>query len=182
MSFVTPWTGSLEEGVYEVEMPSNVLVGPDTYNFLQWDDGTTSPVKTINLTSDLLIQAIYELAIPPPPAKGILNIHTFLDDTEIVATLLIIETSESFTTPIMLEMPPGHYTLRAKHLTYEQDRIIEVIEGQTIRVDFIFQTTPIPSVALPIIMIGAGLTMNNPLIGIPILLTGAGLYYLQRRG
>jgi len=42
--------------------------------------------------------------------------------------------------------------------------------------------TPTPSVALPVIMIGAGLTMNNPLIGIPILLTGAGLYYLQRRG
>ena len=42
--------------------------------------------------------------------------------------------------------------------------------------------TPTPSVALPIIMIGAGLTMNNPLIGIPILLTGAGIYYLQRRG
>ena len=42
--------------------------------------------------------------------------------------------------------------------------------------------TPKPSVALPVIMIGAGLTMNNPLIGIPILLTGAGIYYLQRRG
>jgi len=41
---------------------------------------------------------------------------------------------------------------------------------------------PTPSVALPVIMIGAGLTMHNPVIGIPILIAGAGIYYLQRRG
>lgn len=163
---VTDFSAVLDEREYTIVMPLNVQpggVGTDIYNFLQWNDGTTNPVKTINLISDLVLQAIYGLATPPNPAKGRLNIHAFMNDVEIGATLLIIETSESFVTPAMLEMSPGQYTLKSKYLTYEQVKTVEVIEGQTLRVDFNFQTAPtLPQAPWIPIAIGTGLILISP--------------------
>jgi hypothetical protein len=61
---VTPWTGTLDEGTYKITMPQQVQVGSDIYNFKQWEDGSTNPVRTISLTSDMTVTATYELQVP----------------------------------------------------------------------------------------------------------------------
>ena len=61
---VTPWTGELDEGTYRVTMPSQVQVGSDVYNFKQWEDGSTNPTRTVNLSSDITITATYEKVVP----------------------------------------------------------------------------------------------------------------------
>jgi hypothetical protein len=58
---VTPWTGTLDEGTYKITMPQQVQVGSNVYNFKQWEDGSTNPVRTINLTADTTITAYYAL-------------------------------------------------------------------------------------------------------------------------
>ncbi len=62
-SYTTNATVQLEDGTYTVAMPSPWTVGPDQYNFLEWEDHTTNPVRTISLTSDMTIIAIYELQV-----------------------------------------------------------------------------------------------------------------------
>lgn len=64
---ITPWTGSLEEGTYQVTIPESVIVGNDTYAFNRWEDGTTTLSRTISLTTDITIVAYYEKVIVPPP-------------------------------------------------------------------------------------------------------------------
>lgn len=60
----TPWTGSLSEGTYIVEMPYTVPIGSELWRFVQWEDGSTDPVRTIALFVDTTIEATYEL-VPP---------------------------------------------------------------------------------------------------------------------
>jgi hypothetical protein len=55
----TPYTLTLEEGTYRVTVPPSVVVDNVTYNFKQWEDGSTNPERIINLTSDMTITAYY---------------------------------------------------------------------------------------------------------------------------
>jgi len=64
MSYVTPWSEPLEEGAYVIEMPASVQVGIETYNFKQWEDGSTNPKRTINLFAEMSLFATYELGPP----------------------------------------------------------------------------------------------------------------------
>jgi len=133
MSYVTPWSGSLEEGPYKVEMPSNVIVGSDTCNFAQWEDGSTNPIRAVSLTSDLALFATYQLQVITA-----IEAHAFMDSVEVNAEGIIVETGEEFITPATVEVLPGSYTVR---LTYE-GKIVEfgpdevvVAEGETVRID-----------------------------------------------
>ena len=76
----TPYSAELEEGTYTVTVPAQVTVDGQLYNFVSWEDGSTNPSRTINLTTDLSIIATYELAPAPPthlltvdsePIKGV---------------------------------------------------------------------------------------------------------------
>lgn len=60
----TPFLGQLEEGDYEISVPSIVTDMSDTYNFVQWNDGVTNPNRTISLDRDVSLVAIYVLAEP----------------------------------------------------------------------------------------------------------------------
>jgi hypothetical protein len=64
--YQTPFLGELEEGVYKVTVPLSIVSESDTYNFKQWEDGTTNPVRTITLNQNIAITATYELYTPPP--------------------------------------------------------------------------------------------------------------------
>jgi hypothetical protein len=76
---ITPWSGQLDEGTYRVTMPQQVQVGSDVYNFKQWEDGSTNPVRTIDLTSDTTITATYVLQAPPiSPVPVLLFLLTVL--------------------------------------------------------------------------------------------------------
>jgi hypothetical protein len=60
----TPWTAELEEGLYTITMPAEATVNTSKYTFKNWEDGSTNPVRTVNLTADTVITAYYELAPP----------------------------------------------------------------------------------------------------------------------
>ena len=66
-SHVTPFSAILDEGSHTVVMPSMTTIGGTTYNFFNWEDGSTDPTRTIDLTADMTITANYEAAPPPPP-------------------------------------------------------------------------------------------------------------------
>lgn len=64
-SHTTPYTETLVEGSHTITMPQTVTIDSTTYTFKQWEDGSTSLTRTINLTSDLSITATYEAGAPP---------------------------------------------------------------------------------------------------------------------
>lgn len=59
MSYTTPAELTLDEGIYEVTVPQTFSIGGVQYNFVAWSTGETSLTKTVNLTSDITISAIY---------------------------------------------------------------------------------------------------------------------------
>lgn len=164
MSYVTPFSSLLDEGVYEIEMPSNVVVGADTYNFVQWEDASTNPVRTVNLVSDMALSSIYEV-VTPPPLKGYVQVHAFVDGVEVAAEGLIVETGFTFVTPATIEAIPGSYTVRLTAGAVTKDYVVDIVDGQTIRLDG--QLTPPTSPGV------SGLLL--PLAGVAlILLKGKG--------
>lgn len=144
----------LMEGGHAVSLPSNVVVGSNTYNFGLWEDGSSNPQRILNLTTDTTLTASYVL-MQPPPLKGRLEVHAFLDSTEIVADGLIVETGQTFQTPAALDMNPGTYAMRITVSGKTSEQWATVTESQTVRLDFQFITAPIPSLN-PLIVLGAG--------------------------
>jgi len=74
----TPWTGSLEERTCNVAMPFSITINGTTYNFKRWEEGSTSPIRTISLNADMTITAYYEaiskthiLSVSSSPITGI---------------------------------------------------------------------------------------------------------------
>ena len=132
---------TLPEGGHSVSCPSNILVGSDTYNFSQWEDGSTNPQRMITLVADATIITNYVL-VPPPPEKGRLEVHAFLDGNEITANGLIVETGQTFQTPTALDLNPGTYTVRVTADTKTSDQWATITENQTVRLDFSFFTPP----------------------------------------
>jgi len=61
-AYTTNATVELEEGSYTVAMPSAWMVGTDQYDFVEWENGSTNPVRVVSLTADTTITATYELA------------------------------------------------------------------------------------------------------------------------
>jgi hypothetical protein len=53
-------------------MPSIVTKGETTYKFVNWEDGNTSTIRTLTITNDMSITAMYEAVPAPPP-----GIHIF---------------------------------------------------------------------------------------------------------
>ena len=154
MSFVTPWTGSLEEGVYEVEMPSNVLVGADTWNFVQWEDGSTNPLRTINLISDMNLNADFKLQ-----AITAIEIHAFEDSVEVTADGLIMETGFTFQTPATIDVAPETYTIKLTYKGVTKEYSANPVEGETIRIDGQFALpTPTSPLNLGATILMGGLT------------------------
>jgi len=61
----TRYSQTLQEGIYTIVMPTIF----NSYSFKQWEDGPTDPTRTINLTADTTMKAMYAVvAAPPTPA------------------------------------------------------------------------------------------------------------------
>jgi len=56
---VTPWSKSVVERTYTLNMPLKISTETALYCFDHWEDGSTNPSRTINLTTDLTITAYY---------------------------------------------------------------------------------------------------------------------------
>jgi hypothetical protein len=160
----TPYTVELGSGTYVLVMP-NVL--PGNYVFRQWEDGSTNPARAINLAADSQVLAYYEYS-PPPPGKGVIDVHARLDGVEVIAPVEITGVG-TYSTPFTLEINPANYELKCTILKQTQAKTVTVASGQTMRVDFDFKTTPISP--LPKVL---------PILA-PILIGGVSLS-LQRRG
>lgn len=65
-SHVTPFSTTLSEGSHTVVMPLTITIAGTTYNFANWEDGSTNLTRTINLITDMTVTAYYE-AVPLPP-------------------------------------------------------------------------------------------------------------------
>lgn len=71
----TPWDSvaqgtTLEAGTYQISVPPSILVGATTYNFLQWEDGSTANPRTFDLSVDRIISATYSASVPPLTASA----------------------------------------------------------------------------------------------------------------
>jgi len=71
----TNWSSLLLGGDYIVAMPSTWMVGSDKYNFGHWEDASTNPVRTVDLTSNMTVNAtyvpIYSLTVESTPISNI---------------------------------------------------------------------------------------------------------------
>ena len=50
-SVVTPFERPVKTGTYTIEMPASLMVGVDKYLFLQWEDGSVNPTRTVTIGS-----------------------------------------------------------------------------------------------------------------------------------
>ena len=57
----TPYSERLLEGEHVASMPGTVSIGSKNYSFARWEDGITTPTRTINLVHDIALTAIYLL-------------------------------------------------------------------------------------------------------------------------
>lgn len=159
LSLETSWTGTIEERIWEVEMESNVLIGSDTHNFVQWENGSTNPIRSVNLLQDSIINATYQLATLPPPLKGTINVNAFVASSPVIADILIVETTQQLQTPISILVDPGFYTIEATFNQITKFETLNINEGETLRVDFDFTPAPISPSSLLIPALIAGVIL-----------------------
>ena len=69
MSLATPWSGDLEEGVYEIVFSEVFMAGGVDYGFVMWENGSTDPVRNVDLRSGLTVSCEYAAPVMPyiPP-------------------------------------------------------------------------------------------------------------------
>ena len=128
---------SLQPGDHTIVVPSNAVSGSDIYNFKQWDDGLTNPIRTVHLTeATTVIGCTYQTQVTPP-ATGNLEIHAFLDTVETMVPYEIVGAS-SGNTPATVMLDVGQYTVNVTCESQTQTQVATVVDGQTIRLDFRF--------------------------------------------
>lgn len=150
----------LEGSNHVVVPPSNVAVGSDIYTFVSWENGSTSPQRTITVLSDMILSFTVQLQVTPPE-QGTLEVHAFLDEAEIVAPYEVVgETAGN--TPATVTLYEGNYTVRVTYAERVITQQAAVFASQPLRLDFQFSTVTPPSHgfgSLPLIL-GAGLMIG----------------------
>jgi len=102
----TPFSSSLEEGSYTVVMPLNVTVAGKVYSFVEWDNGITSPIRSIDLTKYTAITAYYATPIETTNSTITGKITDNQGNPITDAKVTIVETEEYTYT---LSEPAGQY-------------------------------------------------------------------------
>jgi hypothetical protein len=106
-NWTTPFSSSLEAGSYTVVMPLNVTVAGKVYSFVEWNNGITSPIRSIDLTSYTAITAYYSTPIEPSTSTITGKITDNQGNPITGAKVTIVETEEVTYT---LSEPAGQYT------------------------------------------------------------------------
>jgi len=102
----TPFSSSLEAGSYTVVMPLNVTVAGKVYSFVEWDNGITSPIRSIDLTKYTAITAYYATPIETITSTITGKITDNEGNPITDAKVTIVETEEVTYT---LSEPAGQY-------------------------------------------------------------------------
>lgn len=65
VAYTTPYVATFPAGeTHTVTMPTMVVSGGVTYNFVRWENNSTNPVRALNPNADENITAYYEPAVP----------------------------------------------------------------------------------------------------------------------
>jgi len=103
----TPFSSSLEAGSYTVVMPLNVTIAGKVYSFVEWDNGITNPIRSIDLTKYTAIIAYYATPIETTNSTITGKITDNQGNAITEAKVTIVETEEVTYT---LSEPAGQYT------------------------------------------------------------------------
>jgi PKD repeat protein len=155
----TNWTGLLDEGAHSVEMPSTWnTTGGDVYTFDKWwKYDSTTPIRTISLTSDMTITAIYAL-VPPPQwtlhvnSDPITDINFTLDDVTYATNWSDVLTEGNYT----IVMPSTWTTVEGDVYNFTQwedastspSRVVSLTSNMTITATYTKLVPPIASFTL----------------------------------
>jgi len=102
----TPYTATLPIGQHTITMPQSVTQGGVIYTFIRWEDGSTNPVRTIDLTADTIVTATYAEATPPPTN------YTLTLDSNIIGAQITID-GQTYTAPDTITLAAGAHTIQA---------------------------------------------------------------------
>jgi len=171
-SGVTPSVTSVAEGTYLLSIEDIVYVGQETYSFVSWEDGNTNPYRTVNIVSDLMVTATYDLGGPDPLWGGLVEIHAYLNDTQVEATFSVLGTEITGVTPTGdVRLEAGTYTVECTYNSVTLTDTVTVIEGQVVRLDFQFIDLVSPwqfsgqMFGVAVSMVGVGLVLVPKLRG-----------------
>ncbi len=103
----TPFSSSLEAGSYTVAMPLNVTINEKAYSFAEWENGITSPIRSIYLTESTAVTAYYATPIETTNSTITGKITDNQGNPITEAKVTIVETEEYTYT---LSEPAGQYT------------------------------------------------------------------------
>lgn len=125
----TNWIGSLLEGSHTINMPSVLIVGTQIYNFEQWENGNTSPSRTLSLSTDTTFNATYDPYLGP---VGTVNgTITGSDGGEPIAGAIV--TTKGYSTETTangtytLEVATGTYNVTVSATGYIGDTVTDVV-------------------------------------------------------
>ena len=109
---------SLKPGQHTVDAPRFVQKNGKNYFFLNWEDGSTDPVRIINLDRDMTIIAYYEQKEPEKIEKP--KIEVIVDSAPMREVHVKVETKTKLPTPItdekiadMLGIEKKRYTVKS---------------------------------------------------------------------
>uniref|UniRef100_A0A6M3J3U5 Uncharacterized protein n=1 Tax=viral metagenome TaxID=1070528 RepID=A0A6M3J3U5_9ZZZZ len=109
----TPFSEAFEEGTYQIIIPATVIDEEKTYKFIQWEDGSTNPIRIINLVTDMNLQVIYELlAVQLVTISGtFIDAETSVPVEGVRITSGIYEAISDASGAFILQIPSGAYIL-----------------------------------------------------------------------
>jgi protocatechuate 3,4-dioxygenase beta subunit len=131
----TPFSSSLEEGSYTVAMPLNVTVAGKVYNFVEWDNGIASPIRSIDLTKSMAITASYAAPIVPSTSTITGKITDNQGNPITEAKVTIVEKQEytyTLSEPAgqykFENLTPSNYTIKVEASGYNTAQTSVVVE------------------------------------------------------
>ena len=141
---VTPWTGKLEEETYKITTPLQVIKGEKTYNFVQWEDGSTNPARTINLTAATTIKSAYELT---SSING--KVVDAKTEQPIIGVLVECNGKQTVTDELgnysFIDLSPLIYTISVSAAGYTGQSVeVDASAGGTFTQDFSLTLSPLP--------------------------------------
>jgi len=141
---VTPWTRELEERTYRITMPLKVVDGEKIWKFVQWEDGSTNPARTIDLTAATTVSVAYELTsiingkvVDAKTGQPIISAQVECNEKQAV--------TDELGNYIFSDLPPNIYTINVSAAGYTGQSVeVDASAGGTFTQDFSLTLSPLP--------------------------------------
>jgi len=162
-NYTTPTILSLAQEAYTVTVASEFQLGADKYYFARWEDGSTNPARTINLTADTTITATYTLAPPPTHYTLIITAATGGTTNPTSGRYDV----EEDTSAVVTAIPDASYSFVRWELdgTIRTENPITVIMDRDYSLRVIFEALPPPPPQQVYLTIASVNGTTNPVAG-----------------